>query len=262
MMSLSTQEIELKADFVDKPYLLKVFLPPDFTRNQSYPLLLLNDGQDFETMQMSTILKDIYRHQLCKPFILVGIEAIDRLQTYGVSGILDYKGRGAKAEVYSSFLVKQVIPSVKSSLGSTQFSEISIGGFSLGGLSAFDIAWGQPETFSKVMVCSGSFWWRTKDLKDGYTDADRIMHQKVRNTANKPSLKIWLQCGTLDEKEDRNQNGIIDSVDDMLDLVQELKLKGFQPQHDLFYNEVIGGKHNLETYGIVLPYFIHWAFGK
>ncbi len=262
MTQMSTQEIEVKADFVEKPYFLKVFLPPHFSTAQNYPLLLLNDGQDFEAMQMSTILKDIYRHQLCKPFILVGIEAVNRLQTYGVSGSLDYKGRGAKAKEYAAFLVQQVIPELKSSLGLTQFSEIAIGGFSLGGLSAFDIAWDQPETFSKVMVCSGSFWWRSKDLKEGYTDADRIMHHKVRNTLHKPDVKLWLQCGTLDEKEDRNANGIIDSVDDMLDLVQELKQKGFEPNKDLVFNEVIGGKHNLETYGIVFPYFIHWAFGK
>jgi enterochelin esterase-like enzyme len=225
-------------------------------------LLILNDGQDLEAMEMKTILCDLYKHRLVKPFVLAGIEAVNRLDTYGVAGMPDFKGRGSLASEYSNFVIKEVLPGILKVCGSAQFSETAIAGFSLGGLSAFDMAWVQPEIFSKVMVCSGAFWWRSKDLKEGYSDADRIMHQKVLQTAVKPNLKIWLQCGTLDEKEDRNHNGIIDSIDDMRDLVQALKQKGFKENEDLFSKEMIGGKHSLETYGIVFPYFVNWAFGN
>ena len=35
-----------------------------------------------------------------------------------------------------------------------------------------------------------------------------------------PGLKFFFQCGNMDETMDRNKNGIIDSIDDTLDLIQ------------------------------------------
>jgi len=261
MYSPTVFTFEIPAFEEKVPYKIHVYLPPNFVVTNSYPLLVLNDGQDLESMEIKTLLTDIFRNQICQPFVLAGIEAVDRLNTYGVAGMPDFKGRGNNAAAYSNFLINEALPAILKVCGLTQFSETAIGGFSLGGLSAFDMAWVQPETFSKVMVCSGAFWWRSKDLKDNYTDADRIMHKKIIETPAKPNLKIWLQCGTLDEKEDRNHNGIIDSIDDMRDLVQALKQKGFIENEDLFSKEMIGGKHSLETYGIVFPYFVNWAFG-
>ena len=48
------------------------------------------------------------------------------------------------------------------------------------------------------------------------------MHKIIR-MANAPWLKFFFECGALDETKDRNNNGIIDSIDDTLDLIDELK---------------------------------------
>ncbi|MBK7651960.1 MAG: hypothetical protein IPJ20_16240 [Flammeovirgaceae bacterium] len=58
----------------------------------------------------------------------------------------------------------------------------AIAGFSLGGLSAFDIAWHHADYFGKVGAFSGSFWWRKRDAKSRFysENYDRIMHQQVR----------------------------------------------------------------------------------
>jgi len=249
-------------DTIQQDVLVDVILPFGFDPSHHYPLLVLNDGQDMAGMNMDLILSEVFHKKVSKPFILFAPHAYDRLQTYGVSGIPDFKGRGSLAAAYGDFVVKIMIPELMRRLKIKHFEEKVIGGFSLGALSAFDIAWNYPTAFSKVFACSGSFWWRRKDLKDNYTDADRIIHQLVRETANKPQLKIWFACGTLDETSDRNNNGIIDSIDDTLDLIKELEAMGYIRGEDLSYNEMIGGRHTLETYGIVLPYFLHWAFGS
>ena len=140
-------------------------------------------------------------------------------------------------------------------------SHTAIAGFSLGGLSAFDIGWNNPKIFSKVGVFSGSFWWRKKDYKKGYTDSDRIMHDVVRKTRNKPHLKFWIQTGTLDETADRNKNGVIDSIEDSLDLITELMMKGYEDD-DICYVEIKDGKHNQQTWSLVFPDFLIWAFGN
>ena len=142
------------------------------------------------------------------------------------------------------------------------FETTAYAGFSLGGLSALDIAWNNADLFNKAGVFSGSFWWRSKELGKGYTDADRIAHAMIRETENKPELKFWLQTGTLDETADRNKNGIIDSIDDTIDLVKELEAKGYTRPEDIRYVEMVGGSHNAETWAKAMPKFLVWAFGK
>jgi enterochelin esterase-like enzyme len=138
----------------------------------------------------------------------------------------------------------------------------AIAGFSLGGLSATDIAWHHADYFGKVGAFSGSFWWRKRDAKSRlYSEhRDRIMHNVIRSGRYKKGLKFWFQTGQKDEQSDRNKNGVIDSIDDTLDLIVELTKKGYRPFHDIQYLELEDGQHNLETWGEALPHFLEWAF--
>lgn len=237
-----------------------LIMPATIDKTKSYPLLILNDGQDMQDMHMKLILEQVWQKKWCKPFILIAPHTKDRINEYGVANYPDYKNRGNLAHKYSSFVCNEMIPQLKTKLGIENFESIAIAGFSLGGLSAFDIAWNNSSIISKVGAFSASFWWRKKDLLDNYTDADRIMHQVVNETEVKPNLKICLQCGTLDEFEDRNKNGIIDSIDDTLDMISALENKGFELDKDITYTEVIAGRHTHETYAIMLPHFFRWAF--
>ena len=90
-----------------------------------------------------------------------------------------------------------------------------------------DIVWNHPDEFRRVGVFSGSLWWRSIDQTDVSYDDDkhRIIHQQIRNGSYYPWLKFFFQCGNMDETKDRNNNGIIDSIDDTMDLIKELELK-------------------------------------
>lgn len=217
----------------------------------------MNDGQDYGQLKMGDILKDFYLKKNFE-FVYVGIHCNkDRLYEYGTSGIPDYKGRGNKAQAHSDFVIKELMPWVEANFpAATEKESRFIAGFSLGGLSALDILWEHPTLFSKVGVFSGSFWWRKKEFRDGYDDdKDRIMHQKVRSGSFHEGLSFWFECGTKDEKSDRNNNGIIDSIDDTVDLMNELKLKGYEK---VTYLEVEDGEHNFNTWRKVMPNFLDW----
>jgi enterochelin esterase-like enzyme len=84
----------------------------------------------------------------------------------------------------------------------------------------------------------------------------------IKETTIKPELKFWLQTGTKDETADRNKNGIIDSIDDTVDLIKELEAKGYSRPEDIRYVEVVGGSHNPETWAKAMPKFLCWAFWK
>ncbi len=88
------------------------------------------------------------------------------------------------------------------------------------------------------------------------------MHAEVRRGIYKPGMRFWFEAGTHDELSDRNRNGVIDAIDDTLDLIVELVHKGYRPFHDIEYVEVEGGEHNQRTWAKAMPEFLKWAFGK
>ncbi len=239
--------------------------PPNYdqTATQKYPLLLINDGQDFETMKLGQTLERLYQTKSITPIVAAAIHCGDRMQEYGTAKMPDFAKRGSKAHHYTHFITKELMPYLlKNHAIDPDFCVMA--GCSLGGLSAMDLVWHNPHIFQKAGVFSGSFWWRKRDVGHGYTDNDRIMQGIVREhqLKYKPNIKIWLQVGTHDETADRNNNGIIDAIEDTLDLVDELLKKGFKKDHDVVYLEIQGGKHNLETWAAVYPDFLKWAFGK
>jgi len=243
---------------------IEIILPPWYeeTGNHHFPVLILNDGQNLHQLELKKTLTQLYSGNEIPPIIVVGVHASNRMREYGVSGFPDYKNRGDKAVLYSRFVVNELLPLIRKNFRvKSDTKSMAIAGFSLGGLSAFDIAWNYPQLFYKAGVFSGSFWWRSKDYKHGYDDnSDRIMHKMIRTTDSKSDQHFWFQCGTDDELSDRNNTGVIDSIHDTLDLIDELEALGFERGKDLEYVEVPGGHHNEETWAKVFPDFLRWAF--
>jgi hypothetical protein len=86
------------------------------------------------------------------------------------------------------------------------------------------------------------------------------MHRRVRDTESPGGVRMWFEAGTLDEKEDRDHNGVIDAIQDTTELMDELELKGFRRGLDMLYVQVEGGEHQQRTWGFILPYFLRWTF--
>lgn len=260
-VKVNTSNFKISSNYLKREVEIDIYTPEGILGNEKIELLLLNDGQDVAKMDFSRILEDAHHAKRNHRLIVVAIKASeDRLMEYGVACTPDFKGRGAKANLYTDFVIKELLPFVKKKIAMPITGKVGFAGFSLGGLSAFDIAWNNPAAFDVVGVFSGAFWWRKKDLNDGYTDTDRIMHQQLENTFSKPDMKFWLMTGTEDEKADRNKNMIIDSIDDTIDLVKILLNKGYKRPDHIFYYEKVGGKHDVPTWENVMPAFLDWAF--
>ncbi|WP_233276766.1 alpha/beta hydrolase [Mucilaginibacter paludis] len=260
-MTITEETITINSKLLGRDVTCSLLMPVDYNKTEALNLLLLNDGQEVENLQLIPALQQLYNTSKIKPLLVAAIHANeDRLQEYGTASQADYKNRGSKASDYNQFILDELLPFLHQYVGIKSFGTTAFAGFSLGGLTAFDVAWHNPEVFDKVGVFSGSFWWRSKGLDEGYSDNDRIMHRLVKDTPGKPELKFWLQTGTHDETADRNQNGIIDSIDDTIDLIAALELKGYQRPADIQYVEVVGGKHDMPTWAAAMPKFLTWAF--
>jgi enterochelin esterase-like enzyme len=240
-----------------------VIVPHNYQQLERLPMLVLNDGQDSKAVRVKESIQELHKRKLIQPLIVVGVRAGDRLKEYGVSKNPDYLKRGTYADRYARFIITELIPYINDHYPvDIKHAKNTIAGYSLGGLSALDIIWNHRSPFKQVGVFSGSLWWRRVSYEDGYTDDDRIIHQAIKNGHYKKGLRFWFQTGLLDERADRNNNGIIDSVDDTLDLIAELIKKGYRPYRDISYYEMKRGRHNPDTWRIAMPRFLRWAFGN
>ncbi|MFT3981431.1 MAG: alpha/beta hydrolase-fold protein [Ferruginibacter sp.] len=240
------------------------YLPPGYTAQSLGNLLLINDGQDLVKMGFENILDELYNGDNISEVFCVGLHcSTDRKNEYGTAKILDYKGRGAKAFLYTKFIFQELIPFLKKTYNIPSFYEKAFAGFSLGGLSALDIVWNYPHEFTRVGVFSGSLWWRDMDQDDDDFDEvqHRIMHRQVREGNYASWLKFFFEVGTQDETADRNNNGIIDAIDDTVSFIEELVRKGYNPATDIHYLELPDGRHDVPTWARAFPDFLKWGWG-
>jgi enterochelin esterase-like enzyme len=261
--SLISEERSLESAFLNRTVKLSCFLPVDIKRPENLEFLLVNDGQDMETLGLEAMLDELIQTRAIRPIVSVAMHAgADRKMEYGTAAQADYMGRGAKAGAYSRFVMEELLPFIRNQYALPLSAGKSFAGFSLGGLSALDIVWNHPGEFSRVGVFSGSLWWRTRALDDGYVEAtDRIMHAQIREGKPVPGLRFFFETGALDETMDRNNNGIIDAIDDTLDLIALLEEKGYRRPEDIEYLQLDDGRHDVATWARAMPVFLKWAFG-
>ncbi|MCE2847937.1 MAG: esterase [Chitinophagaceae bacterium] len=249
---------QVQSGFLSRQVKVDVYEKNSSCPSSSVALLLINDGQDLPAMGFADVLGRLV-HSYCR-LICVGIHAgPERKQEYGVAGFPDFMQRGLSAGAYASFVLDELLPLLHQKTNTVRFDKKYLAGFSLGGLMAFDMAIDHPHQFNAVGVFSGSFWWRSKALDNGYVEErDRIMHAKLRKANHHENRKFFLQVGALDEKEDRNKNGIIDSIDDTLGIIHELENIGYRKGQDIHYLEMADGHHDTETWGRAMPVFLRW----
>lgn len=261
---IKQREDELYSRHLQQHVKLTIISTPMPDDKSQMNLLLLNDGQDMQQFRVKEIVDSLYSKKIIQPLLIVGIHAGNRMEEYGVTGYPDYKNNGSKADKYAAFIDDELYPFVKKNAQLRKFRSVVLAGCSLGGLSAFDIAWDNAEKIDKVGIFSGSFWWRDKDDKaaDYSDEKNRIIINKIRSSKKKPHLQYWFYAGSKEESGDRDKDGIIDVVDDTKDLIELIKTKNVCPPDDINYIEDANGKHDYVAWSHQLPSFLIWAFGK
>lgn len=262
-----TLQIEQKviySEFLERDVIVDVYVPDIHLQSEKVSLLLINDGQDLRTMNFGEILDSLIASKNVEPIMCAGIHcSAGRLHEYGTAYRADYKGRGDRAGLYTKFILDELLPFIKNEWNVSSFKEKSFAGFSLGGLSALDIVWNHPHEFTKAGVFSGALWWRRHGYEDErYNgDTDRIMHLQVQKGRHFPWLKFYFECGLLDETADRNNNGIIDSIEDVTDLINGMKAMGYT-NDQIQYVELEDGTHTIESWAKAFPAFLKWGWGR
>lgn len=249
----------ISSKYLKRKVRVDIYRPP-ILPGKAMRLLVLNDGQDLARMGFSSKMEEYGRRFPGHPVLAVGLGAANRLREYGTAGKPDYQQRGDLAYAYEQFITLELLPKLEKKFTlRTEPAYRAFAGFSLGGLNAFDLVWRNPDKFGTAAVFSGALWWRSQPFREDAPDADRIIHTSVEAVSTIPEgFRCWLMAGTDDETADRNNNGIIDAIDDSLQLLHLLEDRGMERPGNLNYLEVEGGKHEPETWGEAMPEFLDW----
>ena len=278
--------VELEAEaFAPDKVRIAIHLPPGYDPAAAvdYPVLYLNDGQDAAAVQLEPTLATLYAGGAIEKIIVVAIDMLpDRMGTYGLS---DRVGRrsitgdsrfdpiGSRAYGYSEWVAGDLVPYIDTHYRTRRTPEArGVLGWSLGGLNAFNLGWEYPDVFARVGAFSPSFWLSSDRADAASVQRTRLAQGRVEAGPKRAGSRFWFAVGAAEETDDRDGDGVIDAVDDTLDLARGLARLGYSANLDdalrpsreaeVVFELLPEGQHNQATWARTLPLFLRWAYGK
>ena len=277
-------ELEAKAFAPDKVK-LAIHLPPGYDPAAAigYPVLYLNDGQDAVAVGLAPALERLYADGAIGKVIVVAIDMLpDRMGTYGLSdrarqrsvaGDSRFGPVGNRAHEYSEWVAGELVPYIDSHYRTRRTPAArGVLGWSLGGLNAFNLGWEYPDVFGQVGAFSPSFWLSSDRSDAASVQRTRLAQAMVEAGPKRAGSRFWFAVGSAEETDDRDGDGVIDAVDDALDLARGLERLGYSTNleyalHPSCDAEVAflllpDGQHNQGSWARMLPLFLQWAYCK
>jgi enterochelin esterase family protein len=149
---------------------------------------------------------------------------------------------------YARFLKEEILAEVESkyNIRRDAYSH-AISGLSSGGICAFNVAWQQPDAFSRVLSWIGSF--TSIQWQPGVADGGNVYPNKVRKEP-KRNIRVWLQDGSEDLE---NQHGSWPLQN--IQLANSLKLREYD-----FHFSFGHGTHNAAHGSAQLPEALTWLW--
>lgn len=143
---------------------LSIYLPPGYTKTQTYKVLYCNDGQTIfgsGGLNMDQQADDLISRKLIEPVIIVGMHS-DENRT---SNYVPYDDEGARqdfgnykpaADAYTKKIISRIIPFIEKEYSGT--ASRGIAGYSFGGIHATWAALNHPSVFNFSAALSPSYW--------------------------------------------------------------------------------------------------------
>lgn len=221
-----------------------VYLPPGYDANLSkrHAVFYFHDGQNIfdgatsyipgQEWRIDETAQSLIEARKIEPLIIVGIynTGINRVHEYTPAEDAKYKA-GGKADLYGRMIVEELMPFIDAKYRTRKGAQhTGLGGSSLGGLVTAYLGMKYPKVFGRLAVVSPSVWWADNQIVR-YTEA----------LPKQPSLRIWLDIGT---KEGRNDAEAQNTVNGTRLLRDTLIKKGWKLEKDLRYFEAAGAEHN------------------
>lgn len=240
---------------------IMVYLPPgyDDAPDEGYPVLYMHDGNNiFDARTSATgvewgldeTAERLITHGRIHKVIIVGIyNTPQRTKEYAPFKDLEYGG--GIGDAYLEFIVATLKPFIDKTYRTlTGREQTGIAGSSLGGLISLYALFKQPEVFGFAGVVSPALWW-----------AKRKIFSFIRAAPTPRPIKLWLDIGTEEGEPAGPLAEFTKGVSDCRRLLKTLTDKGYDPERDVRYAEVEGGRHHELDWATRVDQMLLYFFG-
>lgn len=211
----------LKSEILNEERTLNIYLPQNFDKTKSYPIIYLLDGSMNEDFIHVSGLVQFFNLMYAMPeTIVVGIANIDRKKDFTFHTDLkdlqkDYPTTG-HSDKFISFLEKELKPYIESQFKTT---DKYLFGQSLGGLLATEILLKKPEMFNNYFIISPSLWW----------DDESLLKQAPQLLTKIPNTKkfIYVSVGKGEHKV------MVKDAQDLFDILKKANKKNWKLEYKM-----------------------------
>lgn len=224
-----------------------VYVPAQYDASKPAALMFWHDGQGLvkrDSASRLQIVNDNLTHKKLMPVTIHVLVAPGTLGGKPMRSIL----YDTVSDKHARMLRDELLPEVQAkwNIRKDAYSRAVAGGSS-GGISSFNIAWQQPDQFSRVHSQRGSF--ASIQWKPGAQDGGDIYPFAVRKQP-KRNIRVWLQDGSND-LENRHGSWPLQNIQ----LANSLKLRGYD-----FHFSYGEGTHDNAHGNAELPISLQWLW--
>jgi len=206
-----------------------VYLPPNYSATQKYPVLYLQDGQDYiEFSHIPVMLDELIGSGKIRPMLAVFIQPPNRFKPDMPNRMTEY-GLNDK---YVTFLCDELVPFIDKTYSTlAKPSARLVAGDSFGGLVSVSIGFHRSDVFGLVYGQSGYYSFHK----------DSLIHEIARS--DKKAVRFRIDVGTYERKV--GANFLPQYEGDFLEAARRLKTVLAEKGYDTVYREY----HEGHTWG-------------
>ncbi len=224
-----------------------IYVPAQYDAAVPAALMVWQDGQSFTTRdgpsRLLTVTDNLIHQKkipvMIQVLIAPGMAGQRRMRSIEYDTVSDRYARFLRDEILAEVQAKYIIRKDAYSRG--------IAGQSSGGICAFNVAWFEPDQFSRVLSRIGSFTsiqWKPNELDGGQSYPNKVRKEPKRN------IRVWLQDGSEDLE---NEHGSWPLQN--IQMANSLKMKGYD-----FHFSFGNGTHNQAHGNAELPEALTWLW--
>lgn len=210
-----------KSEILGYSHDIFVYLPPDYSTDQAYPALYLQDGQDYiEFAHVPTVLDGLINTGKIQPIIAVFVQPPNRFKPEMPNRTTEY----GLNDDYVRFFCDELVPFIDKSYATIQLPDKRlVAGDSYGGLISVAIGFKRPDVFAKAYGQSGYY--------SCFND------QLIReiDTLEKRNVRFWVDVGTYERVV--GGDFLPKQETDFLEAARRLKTVLEEKRYDLVYKE-------------------------
>jgi enterochelin esterase family protein len=194
----SLEDVPVPSEAFGEERRIQVYLPARFRETRRYPLLIVNDGEQFlRYASLKAVLDNLIHRLDVAPLVVALTDPVDRLTEY------------ADNTEHARFIAEELLPAVEKRYPiDARPAARGLMGVSFGAVASLATAWRYPGVFDRLLIQSCSFHFEdtVEQTRRSAVDPVGQFVSPFRDSPRRPSARIFLSCGVYETRIFENRS--------------------------------------------------------